>query len=522
MTNDVHDGPTEVTSEKGMVASQHPLAVEAAARMLAEGGTAADAAVAAAAVLTVVDPRSTGLGGDVFAMYWQDGAPRPVGLTSVGVSPASLTIDALRRKGHDRMPIDGPLSITVPGAPAGWEELLSRFGKLDRARVLAPAIQHAREGFRVSRAVAEEWTTARDKLLRNEAAAALFLVDGQTPTEGQEIAFPDLARTLEEFARSGAKPFYHGEIAERIGAEVEQLGGLLRTSDLAAWRGPDWVEPISASFRGMDVYEMPPPGQGLVVLQALRIYEGFEVSGHVDEDHVAIEAIKLAYDDANLHIADPDVAPPPVHMLLGDEHIEAQRGRIRLDAVLRADVGRPSDTVYVAVADAEGGACSFIQSVYDGFGSGVVVPGTGLALQNRGSGFTLVEDHPNAAGPRKRPYHTIIPAMLGRGEVFAGAMGVVGGYMQPQGQLQLLRNVLDRGMSAQGACDAPRFRVYREREVALEDSYHEDVARGLAVRGHDVTVLDPFERGGAQLILRDEDGFRGGSDKRKDGHVHGL
>lgn len=489
--------------------------------MLDDGGSAADAAVAAAAVLTVVDPHSTGLGGDVFAMYWDDSTPQPVGLAAAGVSPALLTTTAIRRAGHDRMPIDGPLSITVPGAPAGWETLLSRFGHLDPTRVLAPAIRHAREGFRVTRAVAEEWTTAGAKLQRNAAAAATFLIDGRPPSHGQQMAFPDLGDTLEEFALNGADSFYHGQIAERIGEEVERLGGLLRTADLEEWRGAEWVVPLSVRFRDLDVYEMPPPGQGLVVLEALRIYAEGEATGLVEEDHVAIEALKLAYDDANRFIGDPDESPPPVERLLGDAHIRAQRQRIMPDRALPAAVGRPSDTVYVAVADSEGGACSFIQSLYDGFGSGVVVPGTGLALQNRASGFTLVDGHPNAAAPGKRPFHTIIPAMLGRNATFAGSLGVVGGYMQTQGQLQVLRNIIDRGMSAQQACDAPRFRVYRDREVALEASYSRHVADGLAARGHDVTVLDRFERGGAQLVLRDDRGFHGGSDVRKGGHAQG-
>lgn len=508
-------------SPRSMVASQHPLAVQAAMDMLEAGGTAADAAVAAAAVLTVVDPRSTGLGGDVFALYWENGATSPVGLTAIGVSPATLTVQALRSAGYDRVPVDGPLSVTVPGAPAGWQHLLDRYGKLDRGQVMAPAIACAADGFAVTPAVAAEWTTATAKLQRNDAARRTFMVDGRTPRSGERVALPELADTLGIFERHGADPFYGGEIAERIGAEVARLGGALRATDLAQWAGPEWCTPIRARFRDLDVYEMPPPSQGLVVLEALRIYGEIATEGVVAEDHAAIEALKLAYDDANRYIADPAIAPIPVGRLLSEEHILALRGRIRADTVLPANVGRASDTVYVAVADAEGGACSFIQSLYDGFGSGVVVPGTGLALQNRASGFTLAEGHPNVVAPRKRPFHTIIPSILGRGDRFAGCLGVVGGYMQPQGQLQVLRNLLDRGMSPQEACDAPRFRVYRGDEVAVEDTYPETVADGLAARGHRVTGLDRFERGGAQLIVADDRGFRGGSDRRKDGQARG-
>ena len=507
------------TRSQGMVVTQHDLAVRAGLDALEAGGSAADAAVAAAAVLTVVDPRSTGLGGDMFALYWPVGTTAPAGLAAAGVSPAGLTPEALRELGHRSMPVDGPWSITVPGAPAGWEHLLERFGRLGRARVVSHAIGLARDGFEVAPRVADEWTTAVTKLRRSDAAASIYLVDGDAPKPGVRLVNPDLGATLETFARAGSSDFYRGTIAERIAATVAGLGGPLRASDLAGWGGPEWVTPLSVPFRGYDVYEMPPPGQGLVVLEALAIYRGLRPSGHADEDHAAIESIKLAYDDANEHLADPSIGPVPTARLLSAEWIAEQRDRISEDDVLAANVGRASDTVYVAVVDAEGSACSLIQSLYDGFGSGVVVPGTGLALQNRASGFTLRDGHPNQVGPGKRPYHTIIPAMLGRGASFAGCLGVVGGYMQTQGQLQVLRNVFDRGMTPQQACDAPRFRVYRGREVAFEEGYPPAVVADLAARGHHVGVLDPFEGGGAQMILRDGDRFVGGSDVRKGGDV---
>ena len=506
---------------RGMVASQHRLAVQAGLDMLAAGGSAADAAVAAAAVLSVVDPRSTGLGGDLFALYWAPGADRPVGLASVGGAPAGLTVEVLRGAGFSAMPVDGPWSITVPGAPAGWRALLERHGKLHVGRVLEPAIGHARDGYRVTAAVADEWTSAAAKLARNDAARATFMPGGTPPAEGELFAVPDLAETLRVFAAEGDEPFYRGHLAERIAATVQALGGPLRQQDLAGWPGPEWVDPLSVRFRGVDVYELPPPGQGLVVLEALRIYEGIATEDMVDADHAAIEAVKLAHGDANTHLADPIFVSVPVGMLLSDEHVAEQRARVSPHAVIDGDVGRPSDTVYVAVADEEGGACSFIQSVYDGFGSGVVVPGTGLALQNRGSGFTLAEGHPNRPEPGKRPYHTIIPAMLGRDGSFLGCLGVVGGYMQTQGQLQVLRNLLDRGMTPQEAVDAPRFRAYRRRRVALEDTYDPEVAQGLRQRGHEIVALDRFERGGGQMIVKVEDGYVGGSDSRKDGAAAG-
>lgn len=503
----------------GMVVTQHVLAARAGTEMLEAGGTAADAAVAAAAVLTVVDPRSTGLGGDLFALYWPAGAPAPSGLSAAGVGPADLSVERVRGAGFEAMPVDGPWSVTVPGAPAGWQELLDRHGRLGRDRVLAPAIRLARDGFTVTPAVGFEWTNAVPKLQRFEEAARTYLVDGAAPRPGQHFAAPEMAGTLERFVRDGAAPFYTGELAERIAAAVSALGGPLSSDDLAGWRGPSWVDALRVRFRGTDVYEMPPPGQGLVVLEALRIFEAFGTDDLVAADHAAIESVKLAYADVDRVLADPDFSHVPVDDLLSDDHIARRRAEIRPDAVLDADVGRPTDTVYVAVVDAEGSACSFIQSVYDGFGSGVVVPGTAMALQNRGSGFRLEDGHPNRPEPSKRPYHTIIPAMLGDGPALSGVLGVVGGYMQTQGQLQVLRNVFDRGMTPQQAVDAPRFRVYRGRSVAVEDDYDPRVRAGLAAIGHDVVDIGPFERGGAQLILRGEDGWIGGSDRRKDGAV---
>ena len=506
---------------RGMVASQHHLAVDAALEMLEAGGSAADAAVAAAAVLTVVDPRSTGLGGDLFALYWEPGVAEPTGLEAVGTAPAGLAPDAIRTAGYQRMPVDGPWSITTPGAPAGWQSLLERYGKLDTATVLGPAIALARDGFVVSDAVADEWTGAVEKLQRNDAATATFLPGGQPPRAGETFALPDLAETLSIFAADGAEPFYRGQLADRIGDAVQQLGGPLTTADLASWSGPRWVTPLSVRFRDLDVWEMPPPGQGLVVLQALAVLDGLDVGDDVSAVHQAIEALKWAFSDANDYVADPDMADVPVERLLSEEHLAVRRRQIADGVVVDADVGRPTDTVYVAVADDDGGACSFIQSVYDGFGSGVVVPGTGMALQNRGSGFVLRDGHPNAPAPGKRPLHTILPSMLSRDGSFVGCLAVVGGYMQPQGQVQVLQGLTDRGLTPQQACDAPRFRVYRGREVAFEDSYDPGIRDALAARGHQPTPLHPHERGGAQLVIRDADGYRGGSDHRKDGVARG-
>lgn len=429
-----------------------------------------------------------------------------------------MTLGGLRAAGNDSMPEDGAWSITVPGAPAGWEALLARFGTLGAGRVLAAAVRHAQDGFRLTPVVAAEWATDVPKLSRDEEAAAVFLPGGRAPRAGETFANPGLAETLRRFAADGASPFYTGDIADRIASAVAAQGGPLRAEDLASWSGPEWVEPLRGRFRDLDVIQMPPPGQGVVVLEALGIYDGFE-PGDVEDDHRAIESLKLAIDDAARRVADPAFEAVPVAEMLGRDRIRRQRSRIGPRASGAQARGEPSDTVYVAVVDARGGACSLIQSLFRAFGSGIAVQGTGLVLHNRGSDFRLSEDHPNRPVPGKRPFHTIIPAMLARGNSFAGCLGVVGGYLQPQGQVQVLRNLVDRGMAAQEALDAPRFRTYGDNIVLLERGYDRTVVDGLAARGHDVGPLSASEAGAGQMILCTEDGLSGGSDRRKDGYV---
>jgi gamma-glutamyltranspeptidase / glutathione hydrolase len=502
-----------------MVATSHPLAVEAGLEMLDAGGTAVDAAVAAAAVLTVVDPRNTGLGGDLFALTWTPGAADAVGLASAGVAPAGMTVAAVRAAGYDTMPDIGPWSITVPGAPAGWQALLERFGNLGPEQVLAPAVRHAQEGFRVTRIVAADWATDVPKLQVNEAAAATFLPGGRAPREGETFANPDLARTLRRFVGEGSASFYTGAIAERIASAVEAQGGPLRGIDLATWRGAEWATPLRGRYRDLDVLQMPPPGQGIVALQALRIYDGFTPGDVAEDDHRAIESLKLAVADGARWVADPAFEQVPVETMLGEEHVSRQRSTIGRRASGSREASMSADTVYVAAVDREGGACSLIQSLFRGFGSGVGVPGTGLVLQNRGSAFRLVDGHPNALVPGKRPFHTIIPAMLARGGRFAGCLGVVGGDMQPQGHLQVLRNIFERGMNPQAAMDAPRFRTYGDRTVLFEQGYDPEVLPTLAGRGHEVGELRRMDAGGGQIVLATGECLYGGSDRRKDGYV---
>lgn len=504
-----------------VVVTSHPLAVQAGLDVLAAGGSAADAAVAASAVLTVVDPRSTSVAGDMFALHWAAGEPAPTGLAAAGVAAGGLTVDALRAAGFTTMPRFGPWTVTVPGAPAGWETLLGRFGRLGTEAVLRAAIMHARDGFAVTPMIADEWTDSVARLNTNETAAGYFLPGGRSPRAGERFANPDLAATLQRFVDEGSAPFYSGDLAEAIAAAVTAAGGPLRLSDLAEWGGPEWVTPLSVPFRGVDVFELPPPGQGVVVLESLALYGGFPLADDpVVADHRAIESLKLAFDDAAAVVADPAFAPSRAAELLSAEHLDRQRARIGDEAAAVRRSGVATDTVYVAVVDGEGNGCSLIQSLYEGFGSGIAVPGTGLVLQNRGAGFTLDDHHPNRPEPGKRPYHTIIPGMLGSGGALLGCLGVVGGYMQPQGQLQVLRNLFDRGMTPQQAVAAPRFRVFDGRAVHLEEGYDADIAAGLAARGHELHPLRRFECGGAQLILRTPDGsWAAGTDPRKDGPV---
>lgn len=512
--------PRSSTGER-MVATSHPLAVQAASEILDRSGTAADAAVAAAAVLNVVDPRSTGIGGDAFALYWPNGTLTPVGLAAAGSAPAAMTVDAIRRAGHVTMPSDGPWSVTVPGSVAGWEALLSRFGRLSLGDVLAPAIRAAREGFRVTPTIAEEWRTADAKLRSDEASAFVYLPLGRSPHAGELFFNPDLASSLEEIASEGCATFYKGRLAAAIEAAVEAAGGPLTADDLANWSGPEWLDPIKGRYRDFDIYEIPPPGQGIVALMALAVCDRLDLRDPVDREHAAIEAVKLAFADAMSYVADPEVVSVATDALLSNDYLSARADQVDMASASIGRPGRPGDTVYVAVADQAGNVCSFIQSLYEGFGSGLTVSGTGIVLQNRASNFVLDPDHPNCVAPGKRPYHTIIPALLGRDEEFYACLGVVGGFMQPQGQMQIIRRLVDDGAHPFDAVSAPRWRHIRDRTVAFEPDFDREMVSSLEGRGHEVEELGRFEAGGAQLIVRSSSGYIGASDPRKDGVAHG-
>ncbi|MCP9489895.1 MAG: gamma-glutamyltransferase family protein [Solirubrobacteraceae bacterium MAG38_C4-C5] len=485
--------------------------------MLEDGGTAVDAAVAAAAVLCVVEPDATGVGGDAFALHWPPGARRPLGLDGAGPTGSAASVESLRAAGHAEMPRSGGWTITVPGAVDAWTTLLERGGRLGLRHVLEPAIGHAVDGFAVTPVIAGEWAAHAGRIEHDEAARATFLADGRAPRAGETFRNPELGRLLRAIAAGGPDAFYRGEPAERIGAAVEAAGGPLRASDLARWPGAVWVEPLSHTFRHVEVFELPPPGQGVVVLEALGIFGRLDGADRAEEEHHAIEALKLAFADASAHLADPLLERVPVDALLSDAHLDDRAARIGPRAAAIAGPGRASDTVYVAAVDGQGGACSLIQSLYSGFGSGVGVAGLGITLQNRGAGFVLDEGHPNRLAAGKRPFHTIIPAMLASQGDFLGCLGVVGDFMQPQGQMQILRHVLDHDLSLTEALAAPRARFLDHRAIGLEAGYGREIGEELQRRGHTIGDLDSSLAGGAQAILRDRDELRGASDPRKDG-----
>lgn len=518
------DAAAPAPPRQGVVATSQPVAVDAALDVLRDGGNAVDAAVCAAAVLGVVEPMSTGLGGDCFALVWQASERRLLAYNGSGRSPAAASLDDLRRRGLSGVPQDGVLTVTVPGALEAWHRLVERTGTRSLPDLLAPAARIARDGFEVTPVVAGAWADMEQRLAREPAAADLFLRDGRAPRAGERMRMPDMARTLDRIGRDGIGALYGGALGGEVASAVGAKDGWLTGDDLAAHAG-QWVEPLEGTYRGHPVWQLPPNDQGLVVLEALRILEELPLGdlGAEERTHVMIESIKLAFADAFAHVADPDAMRIDPAALLDDAFVTGRVDAIGDRAAPRLQAGPvPSDTVYVTVVDAEGNACSLISSLYMHFGSGVVVPGTGICLQNRGALFSSDPDHPNALAPRKRPYHTIIPAMVFRGDEPWLVYGVVGGYQQPQAQAQILVNLVDLGMDLEAAVEAPRWRWIWDAMIQLEEGFDAEVARGLEARGHQPVDLPlPGGFGGAQAILIDpETGERtGASDPRKDGKV---
>jgi gamma-glutamyltranspeptidase / glutathione hydrolase len=518
-----------VMSNRGIVATSQPLAAQAGMSMLQQGGNAVDAAIATAAALNVVEPMATGLGGDAFALVHLRDNPRPKALNASGRAPYATSLEGLRSLGCRRMPDTGIHTVTIPGALDGWCSLLEDCGTMGLAQVLTPAIRLAEEGFPVTEIIAHTWQKNETKLRLNASAALTYLPAGHAPRPGDVVAQPDLARTLRKIAEGGREVFYRGEIAQAIVACSKQQGGSITGQDLRD-HSSDWVTPISTDYHGYAIYECPPNGQGLVVLLALNILEGLDLPslGHNSADylHFLIEAIKLAFADGYRYVADPDFTHLPVERLLSKSYAEQRRGLIDRDkAAATAQAGTPNtveDTVYLAVADKDGNSVSFISSLYQPFGSGIVVPDTGICLQNRGSLFALEEGHPNCLAPHKRPYHTIIPAMaFHHGRLFL-TFGVMGGFMQPQGQVQVLLNILHFGMDVQRALDAPRVRHIQGRECAFEPSIPAPILAELSARGHRVVELvdrygQQFGGGQAIMVHPITGALIAGSDPRKDG-----
>ena len=509
-----------------VVATSQPLAAQAGLSVLSRGGNAVDAAIAAAAALTVVEPTSNGLGGDLFALVWRSGVLH--GINASGRAPALLDGDVVRRAGA--MPKVGWWPVTTPGAVSGWVALSERFGTQPLSTVLAPAIRYAREGFLVSPQTASAWARAADRFAGFAAFREVFLPRMRAPRAGERFSAPSHGATLEAIAETRGAAFYTGTIAAAMDAAARAEGGFLRAADLAAHR-PSWVTPLSVPYRRRwRLHELPPNGQGIAALIALGILDRLPTGGHAPGSgpwvHLQIESMKLGFADAHRYVSDPDFADIDVRTLLTPAYLD---GRAALVDPGRAQdfshgAPRPGGTVLVTAADAAGTMVTLIQSNYMGFGAGVVVRGTGVALQNRGCGFSLDAGHPNAVSGGKRPYHTIIPGFLTCEGAPVAALGVMGGPMQPQGHLQVVSHLVDQGLNPQAALDAPRWRLESGRAVSLEDGWPPAVIDWLRGAGHDLREGQPrtVHFGGGQVVWRLEDGgYVAGSDLRRDGQAVG-
>ena len=534
-----------VYAPKAMAATSHPLATQIALDTMREGGSAMDAAIAANAAIGLMEPTGNGIGGDLFAIVWDPETRTLHGYDGSGRSPQSLTLEWFQENGYSDIPRAGPLPVSVPGAVDAWFALHERFGKRRMAQNLAPAIRYAREGHPVAQTIA--YYLDRSVALHAKWPGFLeqFTLDGRAPREGEVWKNPNLAATLEAIAKGGRDAFYRGDIARRIAAYMKENGGFLSYEDLAAHRG-NWVEPVSTNYRGYDVWELPPSGQGIAALQMLNLLEPYDLKswgfGSVEHLHLLAEAKKLAFADRARWYADPDFHPAPVARLISKEYAAERSTLISMDRALReAAPGTPEqldegDTIYLTTADAHGMMVSLIQSNYRGMGSGMTPHGLGFMLQNRGEMFVLKAGHPNAYAPGKRPFHTIIPAFVTKdGEPWL-SFGVMGGAMQPQGHVQILVNLIDFGMNLQEAGDAPRLHHDGSTEptgqntamtdggvIELESGFPYESVRGLMRKGHTVRFANgPY--GGYQAIARDaETGvYAGASESRKDGQAAGF
>ena len=522
-------GKFGVFAKNGMVVSSQPLATLAGVQMLLSGGNAIDAAVATAAVLGVTEPSSLGIGGDAFALFYSAKDKALKALDASGRSPYGSSLEFCRKSGFKAMPQRGIHSVTVPGAVHGWSTLLNAYGTKKLRDVLRSAIEYTEEGFPVAELPAESWHESESGLKADEGASINYLVKGHAPRAGEIFKNPRMAKTLRRIADEGPDVFYKGYIAENIVRCSEKKGGLFTLKDFADHRS-DWVEPITANYRGYDIYELPPATHGFVTLEMLKIVEGFDLKAmgaqSVDALHLMIEAKKVAFADRDRYLADRDYMKVSVNDLLSPKRVEALRARIQKDRAAGAIESVPlaADTEYLAAADNEGNLVSFIQSNFMGFGSGVVEPETGIILQNRGHLFSIEENHPNCIGPHKRCVHTLMPGMiLKEGTPFA-ALGLKGGHVQPQVQVQIITNLIDFGMTVQEAIAAPRFNHIESVKLGLEPGISEASIQELKHRGHQIVSGASESFGGAHAIMIHPDSgvFVGGSDPRKGGCAIGF
>jgi gamma-glutamyltranspeptidase/glutathione hydrolase len=523
-----------VLSRFGIVCTSQTLASEAGAQVLERGGNAVDAAIAANAVLGLVEPCSNGMGGDLFAIVYEAKSGKLYGLNASGWAASGLTIDLLHSKGYDKMPQQGVYSVTVPGAVAGWDALRRRFGTQDFAALLRPALYYAEHGYPVTERIAASWQASTKLLAKHPNARNTYLPNGRAPRVGDVFRNPDLAHSFGEIAAAGRDGYYKGRIAEAILQVTHEEGGTFTAADLADYQ-PEWVEPVSTTYRGWTVYELPPNGQGIAALSMLNLMERFPLGEYGPQSaralHVMIEAKKLAYADLLRYVGDPRFSKVPVQELISKQLAEQRARTIDPDhahdhvppsdlAALTSKHG--GDTIYMCTIDKDGNIVSLIQSNYAGFGSGLVPPGTGFMLQNRGGLFSLERGHPNALEPRKRPLHTIIPAFMEKGDVRIG-FGIMGGWNQAQAHAQFVSNVADFGMNIQAALEAPRFTKmsFAGTDVQMESRIPESVRAELERKCHQIQVLPAAYSGtvgGGQAVQRDPSGVNeGASDPRKDG-----
>jgi gamma-glutamyltranspeptidase/glutathione hydrolase len=525
-----------IHGRRGMVSTSQPLATAAGIEILSKGGNAADAAVAAAAALNVTEPTSTGIGGDMFALYYDSKTKQVTALNGSGRAPAALTLDRLKKEGllADELPPYHAYTVTVPGACAGWCDLIEKHGSLALSEILAPAIRLAEEGFPVSPLTSYYWSRGAERQLKSSLNGGELTIDGRGPGPGEIFRNPGLAKTFKVVAAEKAAGFYQGQIAEAIVGVIKEAGGCMSAEDLAS-HVSTWETPLSVNYRGLRVHECPPNGQGITALIALNVLEGFDLTSldvlSPEKMHLMIEAMRLAFADSRWYVADPAFSKIPMQELLSKGYADQRRKLIdHKHANVDPKRGTPvasSNTVYLSVVDGLGNACSFINSNYMGFGTGIVPKGWGFTLQNRGHNFSLDPNHPNALQPRKRPYHTIIPAMVTResDDSLYASYGVMGGFMQPQGHVQVLSALVDHGLDPQAALDLPRFCIDVEESggrVAIEEGMPKITMDALKKLGHPLYEVSGYERalfGRGQVILRDAESgvLSAGSDPRADG-----